>query len=486
MENITTIWSRVLELIKPDILPVSFSTWIETIIPVEMDDNSILLQVPYEYNKTMIQERYSELIKNSLLYLTDRDYEVIIRVKEKDEKPEEKGPKRSFGLNPFYTFENFIIGDSNEVAHANIRAAAKACIEGTYCEYNPLFIYGNAGLGKTHLMHAAGHKVIDDTDSKKNVLYVTSEQFTNELINSIKENNNQKFRDKYRKVDILMIDDIQFISNMPGVQKEIHHTFNDLYQNNKIIIISGDRPPKELHGVEDRLITRFESGVMCKIESPDFETRVAILKKKAEQLNTEMDESIYRYVAGVITTNNRELEGAMKKIVSLHRLIENVQRCDLSFLEEANAYYKLLNDFGYTQEQLAIKLGKNQSTIANKVRLLKLPRAVRTIIDEHGLTERHARALLRLPDADSQFRALDIILEKTLNVKQTDDLIEKMIGDDANCRKSKNHIPRVKDVRIFSNTIKKAVEIMNRSGKNCVSNEQEYDDRFEYNIKIYK
>ena len=330
MENITTIWSRVLELIKPDILPVSFSTWIETIIPVEMDDNSILLQVPYEYNKTMIQERYSELIKNSLLYLTDRDYEVIIRVKEKDEKPEEKGPKRSFGLNPFYTFENFIIGDSNEVAHANIRAAAKACIEGTYCEYNPLFIYGNAGLGKTHLMHAAGHKVIDDTDSKKNVLYVTSEQFTNELINSIKENNNQKFRDKYRKVDILMIDDIQFISNMPGVQKEIHHTFNDLYQNNKIIIISGDRPPKELHGVEDRLITRFESGVMCKIESPDFETRVAILKKKAEQLNTEMDESIYRYVAGVITTNNRELEGAMKKIVSLHRLMKKQITPDLA------------------------------------------------------------------------------------------------------------------------------------------------------------
>ena len=171
---------------------------------------------------------------------------------------------------------------------------------------------------------------------------------------------------------------------------------------------------------------------------------------------------------------------------ALVALIENVQRCDLSFLEEANAYYKLLNDFGYTQEQLAIKLGKNQSTIANKVRLLKLPQAVRTIIDEHGLTERHARALLRLPDVDSQFRALDIILDKTLNVKQTDDLIEKMIGDDSFGKIKKNHTPRVKDVRIFSNTIKKAVEIMNRNGKNCVSKEQEYDDRFEYNIKIYK
>lgn len=380
MENITTIWSRVLELIKPDILPVSFSTWIETIIPVEMDDNSILLQVPYEYNKTMIQERYSELIKNSLLYLTDRDYEVIIRVKEKDEKPEENGPKRSFGLNPFYTFENFIIGDSNEVAHANIRAAAKACIEGTYCEYNPLFIYGNAGLGKTHLMHAAGHKVIDDTDSKKNVLYVTSEQFTNELINSIKENNNQKFRDKYRKVDILMIDDIQFISNMPGVQKEIHHTFNDLYQNNKIIIISGDRPPKELHGVEDRLITRFESGVMCKIESPDFETRVAILKKKAEQLNTEMDESIYRYVAGVITTNNRELEGAMKKIVSLHRLMKKQITPDLAkeALRDFNSGLnkKINEEMIITTVENHFNLSENALKSTSKAKNIAYPRQI--------------------------------------------------------------------------------------------------------------
>lgn len=380
MENITSIWSRVLELIKPDILPVSFSTWIETIIPVEMDEGSILLQVPYEYNKTMILERYSELIKNSLLYLTDRDYEVIIRVKEKEETPIENTPKRSFGLNPFYTFENFIIGDSNEVAHANIRAAAKACVEETYCEYNPLFIYGNAGLGKTHLMHAAGHKVIEDSNNTKNVLYVTSEQFTNELINSIKENNNQKFRDKYRKVDILMIDDIQFITNMPGVQKEIHHTFNDLYQNNKIIIISGDRPPKELHGVEDRLITRFESGVMCKIESPDFETRVAILKKKAEQLNTEMDEGIYRYVAGIITTNNRELEGAMKKIVSLHRLMkkeitpELAQEALRDFNSGSNK--KITEEMIITTVEKHFNLNENALKSTSKAKNIAYPRQI--------------------------------------------------------------------------------------------------------------
>ena len=177
-----------------------------------------------------------------------------------------------------------------------------------------------------------------------------------------------------------MIDDIQFISNMPGVQKEIHHTFNDLYQNNKIIIISGDRPPKELHGVEDRLITRFESGVMCKIESPDFETRVAILKKKAEQLNTEMDESIYRYVAGVITTNNRELEGAMKKIVSLHRLMKKQITPDLAkeALRDFNSGLnkKITEEMIITTVENHFNLSENALKSTSKAKNIAYPRQI--------------------------------------------------------------------------------------------------------------
>ena len=323
MKNLADIWSEVLVLIKADLLPVSYKTWIETIVPVDMDDEKILLQVPNEYNMTMLLERYMDLLKNSILYATNKEYEIEIRVKE-DIKPVIKEEKISSPspVSSFYTFDNFIIGESNEVAHANIQAAVKACVEGTHCDYNPLFIFGNAGLGKTHLMHAAEHKILTESKNEKNVLYVTSEQFTNEFINSIKENDNEKFREKYRSVDVLMIDDIQFISNMMAVQKEFHHTFNDLIQGDKIIIISGDRPPKEIHGVEERLITRFESGVMCEIQSPDFETRIAILKKKAEQLNIEIDEEIYRFIANIITTSNRELEGAMKKLVSLHKLMK--------------------------------------------------------------------------------------------------------------------------------------------------------------------
>ena len=330
MNDIVSIWTQALSIIKNDTLPVSYSTWIETIIPVSMDDNTIILQVPYEYNKTMITERYSELIKNSLLYITNNSYELDIRVKE--DKKEEKeiinnfsAPSSSsnyYGLNPFYTFSNFVTGDSNKVAYAFVNAASKACIEGSYIESNPVFIFGNAGLGKTHLMQAAGHRVLKDSGNTKKILYVTSEQFTTELTNSLKENETQKFREKYRMVDILMIDDIQFIRTMPGIQQEFFHTFNELYQNNKIIIISSDRPPRELHGIDQRLITRFESGVMKEIESPDYETRIAILKKKAEQLNIDMAEDIYHYIASIITTNNRELEGAMKMVVSLHRLMK--------------------------------------------------------------------------------------------------------------------------------------------------------------------
>ena len=340
MDNIVSIWTQALSIIKNDTLPVSYSTWIETIIPVDIINDSIILQVPYEYNKTMIEERYAQLIKNTLMYITGNNYELDIRVK--DEKKEEieninkytnSNNTNYYGLNPFYTFDNFVTGDSNKIAYAFVNAASKACIEGSYIESNPVFIFGNAGLGKTHLMQAAGHRVLKETGNTKNILYVTSEQFTTELTNALKENEPQKFREKYRMVDILMIDDIQFIRTMPGIQQEFFHTFNELYQNNKIIIISSDRPPRELHGIEERLITRFESGVMKEIESPDYETRIAILKKKAEQLNIEMSEDIYHYIASIITTNHRELEGAMKMVVSLHRLMK--REITISLAQEA-------------------------------------------------------------------------------------------------------------------------------------------------------
>ena len=400
MDNIVSLWTNCLNLIKDDILPVSYTTWIESIIPIKLTDTNIILQVPYEYNKTMVQDRYSELIKNALRFLTQKDYEIDIRVKGEAEDLTESPQhirfndvkSNYFGLNPFYTFENFVTGDSNELAHAAAKAVSKACIEGTYCDYNPLFIFGNAGLGKTHLMQAAGHRVLKDSNNTKNVLYVTSEQFTNELTNAMKENENQKFRDKYRKVDILMIDDIQFISNMPGIQKEFHHTFNELYQNNKMIIISGDRPPKELHGIEDRLITRFESGVMYEIKSPDYETRIAILKKRAEQLNIDVGEDIYHYIANTITTSNRELEGAMKMVVSLHRLMKREINLELAkeALKEFNqpSHKNITTDLIIEMVEKHFNLNKNSLKLSSKSKNIAYPRQIAMYIIDNLLDKK--------------------------------------------------------------------------------------------------
>ncbi len=379
MEDIVKVWSKVKDIIKTDLLEVSFKTWIDPIIPINMTLSELVLQVPYEYSKTIVEERYMELIKNALLYITNNNYDIEIRIQDKESERLNTPAMKINNLNRLYTYDNFIKGDSNILAHSATRAVAKSCIEGTYCEYNPLFIFGNPGLGKTHLMQAAGHYVLEN-NPEKNVLYVTSEQFTNELINSIKDNKNQEFRDKYRSVDLLMIDDIQFISNMPSSQKEFHHTFNDLYQNNKMIIISGDRPPKELHGIEERLITRFESGNMHKIASPDYETRIAILYKKAEQLNIDIPDDVIRYIAERITTNNRELEGAMKMIVSYHRLMK--REINIQTVTEALADFEKTTEKKITPE-LIIKnvekyfnLSENSLNSNSKAKKISQPRQI--------------------------------------------------------------------------------------------------------------
>lgn len=346
MKDIVGIWNKVLDLIKNDVVGVSYNTWIEPIIPIQMDNSVLILQVPYEFSKNVIEERYIELIKNSLLFVTGENYEIDVRIK--DTKIEEEQISAStISLNQLYTFDNFVKGDSNNLAYSTAKAVSKACIEGTFCEYNPMFIFGAPGLGKTHLMQAVGHEVVSKNPRKK-ILYITSEQFANDFINALKENDTNSFKNKYRSVDLLMIDDIQFISNMMAVQKEFHHTFNELFQNNKQIIISADRPPKELHGIEERLITRFASGVRNKIDYPDYETRIAILQKKAEKLNVEIPDEVYKYIATNINSSNRELEGAMKMVVSYHRLMK--REINLSLAEDALKEFNKENEKVVTPE----------------------------------------------------------------------------------------------------------------------------------------
>ena len=328
MESIVSLWQKVLELIKPEFASsmVSYTTWIETITPIGIDKNIFYIEVPYEYNLEIVNSRYKNLIKNALKFLSGNDYELLISIQGESKFKKRIAPDPiPSTLNKKYVFDNFVIGKSNQFAHAT----AVAIAEGTGITFNPFFIYGGVGLGKTHLMHAIGNYVLEKDPSKK-VLYVSSEQFTIDMINSIRNDKNQEFRDKYRTVDMLLIDDIQFICDKEATQEEFFNTFNELYQNDKHIIITSDRPPKDLPTFMDRLKNRFQQGAVVDIIAPDYETRIAILRKKAFQLNVDIPNDVYEFVASKIKSNIRELEGAIKKIVLYHQLAKKEINVELA------------------------------------------------------------------------------------------------------------------------------------------------------------
>ena len=285
LHKIKKIWDDALPFIKLELTEVSFNTWIKTIEPLTIIDNNFYLMVPNDFTKSILESRYMDLLVNALKEVSSTDYSVILVLpNEADrylntDKDEGNGSDTDRGaLNSKYTFDSFVIGNSNRFAHAACLAVAEAPANA----YNPLFIYGGVGLGKTHLMHAIGHYILSQSPQTK-VLYVSSEKFTNELITSIQTNKNVEFRNRYRNVDVLLVDDIQFIAGKESTQEEFFHTFNTLHESNKQIIISSDRPPKEIPTLEDRLRSRFEWGLIADIQPPDLETRVAILRKKAEQ-----------------------------------------------------------------------------------------------------------------------------------------------------------------------------------------------------------
>ena len=317
------IWEEALKMIEEETSPVSFATWIQPIVPCGIIGNKIILQVKESFLKEIIEKRHLPLIRTAIKMVTKNEYDIMITTEEEQnagnlhnlaaEKPAENELARN--LNPKYVFDSFVVGNSNRMAHA----ASLAVAESPAQAYNPLFLYGNSGLGKTHLMHSIGHFILDRNPQAK-VLYVTSETFTNELINSIQNNKNEEFRNKYRNIDVLMIDDIQFISKKEGTQEEFFHTFNALYESNKQIIISSDRPPKEIKTLEDRLRSRFEWGLIADVQPPDYETRIAILKKKAERDNLTVPDDVMAYIATNIASNIRELEGALTRIVAFATL----------------------------------------------------------------------------------------------------------------------------------------------------------------------
>ena len=302
--------------LREELTELSYMTWFESIRMKNITDTQIVLGVENVFQKDTLEQKYLDLISNSFRLITNKKYDISLVLSDDEDNVNHQQNDVKFGyantsLNPKYTFESFVVGNNNRLAHA----AALAVAESPATSYNPLFLYGGVGLGKTHLMHAIGNEVLKNNSSAK-VLYVTSEKFTNELINAIKDNVNEKFRNKYRNIDVLLIDDIQFIAKKDAIQEEFFHTFNTLHESGKQIVISSDKPPRDIQLLEDRLKSRFEWGLITDISMPDYETRLAILRKKADIEHIDIDDDILENIAVRVDSNIRELEGALNKIVA--------------------------------------------------------------------------------------------------------------------------------------------------------------------------
>ncbi|MBE1556525.1 chromosomal replication initiator protein DnaA [Sporosarcina limicola] len=339
MEHLEELWIEVLSKVEQKISRPSFETWLKSTKLISYGEENVTIAAPNSFAKDWLESHYVHLITGILSELTGEDRIIHFIVPKNMEENDFMLPKSTINpvekvksastpgmLNSKYTFDTFVIGSGNRFAHAASLAVAEAPAKA----YNPLFIYGGVGLGKTHLMHAIGHYVLEQDPSAK-VVYLSSEKFTNEFINSIRDNKAVEFRDRYRNVDVLLIDDIQFLAGKEQTQEEFFHTFNTLHEESKQIVISSDRPPKEIPTLEDRLRSRFEWGLITDIAPPDLETRIAILRKKAKADGLiDIPNEVMLYIANQIDSNIRELEGALIRVVAYSSLVNTDINTDLA------------------------------------------------------------------------------------------------------------------------------------------------------------
>jgi chromosomal replication initiator protein len=332
--HVHDLWQQVLTAVQKKISRPSFDTWLKSTKAVSFNDQHVVICAPTIFVREWLQNRYTKLIGSTIYEQFGKQVEVSFVLEDAAPPPQKTNHSSSLQaaipnetyeaheetyshmLNPKYTFDTFVIGAGNRFAHAASLAVAEAPAKA----YNPLFVYGGVGLGKTHLMHAIGHYIIEHNPNTK-VLYISSEKFTNEFINAIRDNRGESFRNKYRSIDVLLIDDIQFLAGKEQTQEEFFHTFNALHEERKQIIISSDRQPKEIPTLEERLRSRFEWGLITDIQPPDLETRIAILRKKAKAENLDVPNEAMMYIANQIDTNIRELEGALIRVVAYSSLI---------------------------------------------------------------------------------------------------------------------------------------------------------------------
>jgi len=423
------IWDKALISLKDSINQQTYQTWLEPIHLIKTNENSIVLGVPNKFFKNWVEEHYSNVISGSIENACSKRLSVEFVIvpeapahtnnggqevtRERVEGPPSEEPKKHIfpfffkkplpseetKLNPRYTFDNFVVGQGNRFAHA----AALAISESPAKAYNPLFIYGKVGLGKTHLMQAIGHHIVKNKQNMKSI-YITSEKFTNQLINAIQNRTTLKFRQMYRNVDLLLIDDIHFIAGKESTQEEFFHTFNALYDAHKQIVVSSDKSPKDIPALEERLISRFEWGLVTDIQPPDIETRIAILRKKAEREGVIAPDDVTYLIAEKVRTNIRELEGALIRVAAYAKLVGRDITLDLvkevlkDVLKEAEK--KITIDL--IQQKVAHYFDIRVSDLRNK-------RRTRTIVYPRQIAMYLSRDLTdsSLPEIGEQFGGRD-------------------------------------------------------------------------------
>jgi chromosomal replication initiator protein len=319
--EIEELWNKILEIIKEELSPQAYNSWFNQTKAVKFGENELIISAPSNFCKDWLEKHYTVFIKDILKRILGTENNLKIEFRTAEQKfsapahsildPEKKTKNVGFPLNPKYTFDNFEVGNGNRFAHAACLAVAQAPAKA----YNPLFVYGGVGLGKTHLMQAIANHIIQHNPKTK-VLYVSGNKFTNELLDAIKDDRTAAFREKYRSVDVLLIDDIQFLAGKERTQEEFFHIFNTLYDSNKQIVITSDSPSKDIPTLENRLISRFEWGLLTDIQPPDLETRIAILRKKAQSENLNIPDEVINFIADNIPSNRRQLEGALTKLVA--------------------------------------------------------------------------------------------------------------------------------------------------------------------------
>ncbi len=455
-QNMDLLWQNTLSLLEQDMIRPSFETWIKVLQPVSYENGCFVLGTTRQIVKEWVETRYLSLIRKSLEAIIDQPVLVslsllasepantpttndsiltkamkdpaIVEVKSSYTPTSHRSLEENISpLNPKYTFDSFVIGNSNRFAHA----AALAVAEVPAKVYNPFFIYGGVGLGKTHLMHAIGHRILQIHPESK-VLYISSEKFTNDFINAIMSGHPDSFRNRYRNIDVLLIDDIQFLAKKEQTQEEFFHTFNALHEANKQIIISSDRPPKDIPTLEDRLRSRFEWGLTTDIQSPDLETRIAILRKKALLENISMPNDVIVYISSRIDNNIRELEGAFNRVNAYAFLNRSPINIDLAM--------DALKDLFPKEKASQVTPIKIQEAVANHFKIkiddLKSKRRTRNVTVPRQLAMYLCRELtdLSLPKIGELFGGRDHTTvihayEKVNRERQEDSRLSALIAE---------------------------------------------------------